>query len=102
MDIRQVANFMNEGYEPIKRRTRYRDCDDKVICIGDWIHVQEYPDDVPIEKWAGSLDFEGRVEEREGKIVVTYYDIGEMESIPLSCFKKNLRKKLTEEEVLKI
>ncbi|MCD7724916.1 MAG: hypothetical protein LUI12_05100 [Clostridiales bacterium] len=78
-----------------RKKTRYKDKNNQTICIGDVLHVEEYPD----KYVGGSYDYDGVVEEDSDEhIVVTYYDIGEEESIPLSCFPKNGRELLTENQ----
>lgn len=63
-------------------KTRCKDRFGKVICAGDILHVEEYP-----ERYVGgSLDFEGVVTIEKGKAYVTYLDIGEEESFPISMF----------------
>ena len=75
-------------------KTRFKDRNGYVICLGDVLWVQQYPG-----KWVGgSYEYEGVVEERGGKVYVTYYDIGEEESLPLSMFPRQGRELLTEEE----
>ncbi len=74
--------------------TRFKDRNGDRIWIGDVVLVQEYPD----KYVGGSLDYEGVVEEREGTIVATYYDIGEEEWTPLSHFPVKGRLILNEEE----
>ncbi len=74
------------------QKTRYKDRNGERICIGDFLHVEEYPD----KYVGGSLDFEGVVEERDGIIVVTYYDIGEEESFPVAMFPVAGRIRLTD------
>ena len=75
-------------------KTRCKDRNGEIIYAGDVVHVEEYPD-----KWVGgSLDFEGVVTVEDGKAYITYYDIGEEESYPLSMFPIAGREILTEEE----
>ena len=63
-------------------KTRCKDKNGAVICVGDILHVEEYPD-----RWVGgSLDFEGVVTLDKGRAMVTYYDIGEEGSYPVSAF----------------
>ena len=76
-------------------RTRYRDKSGNIIYLGDILHVEEYPD----QYVGGSLDYDGVVEkDSRGIVVVTYYDIGESESTPLSHFKVRGRSLFSEEE----
>lgn len=63
-------------------KTRCKDKNGNVIHVGDILHVEEYPD----QYVGGSLDFEGVVTIENGRAVVTYYDIGEEESYPISMF----------------
>ena len=77
-----------------KAKTRYKDKDGHVICLGDILSVEEFPDKFV----GGSLSYEGVVEERDGTVCVTYYDIGEEQPLPLSKFPKRGRLLLTEEE----
>lgn len=76
------------------RKTRYTDRNNEPIYIGDIVFVEEYPD----EYVGGSYSYEGVIEEHEGNIYCTYYDIGECEPLPLSMFPKKGRKVLTEAE----
>lgn len=104
MSVRDIAGICWDFFreEPMKReKTRFKDQDNKPIYIGDWIHVQEYADDD--ERSFGALDYEGRVEWETGWngkpiVAVVYYDIGEREGTPLTCFPKKFRRILTEEE----
>lgn len=76
-------------------KTRFHDKNFEPIYIGDILHVEEYPDRFV----GGSLNFEGVVElDNNGTVVITYYDIGEQESFPLSAFPRNGRLVLCEEE----
>ena len=71
-------------------KTRYKDKHGQKICVGDVIHVEEYPD----KYVGGSYDFEGIVEQdNDGKIVVSYYDYSfyPEEMVPLSRFSVNGR-----------
>jgi hypothetical protein len=71
-------------------KTRYKDKHGQKICVGDVIHVEEYPD----KYVGGSYDFEGIVEQdNDGKIVVSYYDYSSYpeEMVPLSRFPVNGR-----------
>ena len=96
MRVKDIANVcwdFHNGFEPIRAKTRFKDKDNKPIYIGDWIHVEGFKD----------YDYEGRVEWEEdwnGKpiVAVVYYDIGEREGTPLTCFPKKFRRILTEEE----
>ena len=63
-------------------KTRCKDKNGNVIHVGDILHVEEYPDKFV----GGSLDFEGIVTIENGRAVVTYHDIGEEESYPISMF----------------
>lgn len=75
-------------------KTRFKDKDGHSIYVGDVIHVEEYPD----KYVGGSYSYEGVVEIEDGRVVCTYYDLGECEALPLSFFKKAGRKLLTEEQ----
>lgn len=76
-------------------KTRYKDKNNEPIYVGDILHVEEYPD----RYVGGALDFEGVVEiGNDGTAVVTYYDIGEEQSFPISAFPKKGRLVLCEEE----
>jgi len=75
-------------------RTRCKDKHGEVIIAGDVVHVEEYPG-----KWiGGSLDFEGVVTKYKGKAIITYFDIGEEESFPLTMFPVEGREILSEKE----
>ena len=74
--------------------TRYNDAAGEHICIGDIVHVEEYPG----KYVGGALDFEGVVEERDGKFYAVYHDIGEEQAIPLSMFPVAGRRILNEAE----
>ena len=63
-------------------RTRCKDKNGNAIHVGDILHVEEYPD----RYVGGSLDFEGLVTVENGRAMVTYYDIGEVASYPVSMF----------------
>lgn len=78
----------------IGTKTRYKDSNGDRIRIGDIVWVREYPD----KYVGGSLDYEGVVEEIDGTVCATYYDIGEEESTALSVFPVKGRTLLTEEE----
>ena len=75
-------------------KTRFKDKNNNPIYIGDIVYVEEYPD----KYVGGSYAYEGVIEEREKTIYVTYYDIGEEEYIPLSCFPKKGREVLSAEK----
>lgn len=76
-------------------KTRYKDKNGEPIYLGDIVHVEEYPG----KYVGGSLDYDGVIEKDfDGRIVVTYYDIGECESFPLSMFPVKGRDILTEDE----
>lgn len=75
-------------------KTRCKDKDGNVIKVGDILHVEEYPG----EYVGGSLEFEGIVTLEGGRAVVTYFDIGEEESFPVSMFPREGRAILDEEE----
>lgn len=73
-------------------RTRYKDKFHRPIWEGDILHVEEYPG-----KYVGdSYDFEGIVTIEEGRVMVSYVDIGEQESFPVSMFPINGREVLDE------
>lgn len=102
MSIKDIALFKNDGFVPIRSKTRFKDKNNNPIYIGDWIHVQEYGDDD--ERRFGAYDYIGRVEwdtNWVGKpiVVVVYYDIGERDGNPLPMFPKKFREILTEEEI---
>ena len=73
-------------------RTRCKDKNHKAIWEGDILHVEEYPD----QYVGGSLDFEGVVTIEDGKAMVTYLDIGEEESYPISYFPLKGREIMSE------
>ena len=68
-------------------KTRCKDKNGNAICVGDILHVEEYPG----KYVGGSLDFEGVVTMENGKAFVTYYDIGEEEGYLVSSFPINGR-----------
>lgn len=72
-------------------KTRFKDKNNNPIYIGDIVYVEEYPD----KYVGGSYSYEGVIEEYDKTICVTYYDIGEEEAIPLSCFPKKGREILS-------
>lgn len=76
------------------RKTRFKNKDGNSIYIGDIVWVEECPD----KYVEGSYEYEGVIEEHDGKIYCTYYDIGECEALPLSMFPKRGRKVLKEAE----
>lgn len=63
-------------------RTRCKDKNHNPIWEGDILHVEEYPG----EYVGGSLDFDGVVTIEDNRVMVTYLDIGEQESFPVSMF----------------
>lgn len=75
-------------------KTRFKDKNGDAIYIGDVVSVEEYPD----KYVGGSLDYDGVVEwdDNAKSVVVTYYDIGEEESMPLSFFSVKGREILEE------
>lgn len=75
-------------------KTRCKDKDGNRICVGDILHVEEYPG----RYVGGSLDFEGVVTIEEGRATVTYIDIGEAESYPIAMFPIEGRRLFDEEE----
>lgn len=75
-------------------RTRCRDKNGDSIWEGDVVSVEEYPD----KYVGGSLSFEGVVTLEKGGARITYFDIGEEESFPLSFFPVAGREILTDEE----
>ena len=81
-------------YNKICKRTRLRDKDSKIICVGDILHVEGYPN----KNVDGSLDYEGVVEMEGNKAVCTYYDIGVRESSNIADFPKEGREVLNEQE----
>lgn len=81
-------------YNKICKRTRLRDKDGKIICVGDILHVEEYPN----KNIDGSLDYEGIVEMDGNKAVCAYYDIGVRESSNIAHFPKEGRRILNEAE----
>lgn len=75
-------------------KTRCRDCKGNIIHVGDILHVEEYPD----KYVGGSLDFDGIVTIEEGRACVTYLDIGEEETFPITMFPIEGREIFNEEE----
>lgn len=75
-------------------KTRCKDRLGRTICVGDILHVEEYPG----KYVGGSLDFEGVVTIEEGRACVTYLDIGEEESFPISMFPIEGRRIFNEKE----
>ena len=75
-------------------KTRFKDNNGDIICIGDIVSVEEYPD----KYVGGSYSYDGIIEERDGTIYAVYYDIGEEEALPLSMFPKRGRLILNEKE----
>lgn len=75
-------------------KTRCKDCDGNFIYEGDVLLVEEYPD----KYVGGSLSFEGVVTLEKGRAMITYLDIGEEESFPVSMFPLRGRKLLTENQ----
>ncbi len=63
-------------------KTRCKDKNGNAIWENDILHVEEYPG----KYVGGSLNFEGVVNIQNGKAMVTYLDIGEEESFPISMF----------------
>lgn len=81
-------------------KTEYIDRNGDSIYLGDIVHACEYPEGVEhtFEEWAGSLDYTGVVEENDGRIVITWIDIGVSESTPITHFSKEGLRILTDEE----
>lgn len=75
-------------------RTRCKDKDGNWIWEGDILSVEEYPD----EYVGGALSLEGVVNIQNGRAYVTYIDIGEEESFPVSMFPIKGRQIATEEQ----
>lgn len=74
-------------------KTRCKDRHGNAIWVGDILHVEEYPG----RYVGGSYDFDGVVTIEDGKACVTYLDIGEEESFPISMFPIEGREIFTEE-----
>lgn len=66
------------------KKTRFKDKNGDTIHIGDIVYVEEYPD----KYVGGSYAYDGKIEERNGRIYVVYYDIGDEEALPLFMFPK--------------
>ena len=75
-------------------KTRCKDKIGRTICVGDILHVEEYPG----KYVGGSMDFDGVVSIENGRAYVTYLDIGEEESFPISMFPVAGRNLFTEKE----
>lgn len=75
-------------------KTRCKDKNGHHICVGDILHVEEYPG----RYVGGALDFDGVVTIEDGRGFVTYLDIGEEESFPISMFPIEGRELFSEEE----
>lgn len=73
-------------------KTRLKDCTGSPIFVGDVLFVSEHPD----KYVGGSIEFTGLVSVENGIAIVTYWDIGEEESFPISMFPVNGRKVLEE------
>lgn len=71
----------------MSKKTRFKDKNGDIIYIGDIVYVEEYPD----KYVGGSYAYEGKIEERGGRIYAVYYDIGQEEALPLSMFPKHGR-----------